>query len=163
MAQEGKGTGRKRGRPSKKSEAEQQAKDQEGSEDMVQETEVVEEEIEEVIPVGTDSGLLFATEETKTLELIFKGQKWVFTYKDLTWGDKNACVDQAQEWENGEFKFSVNKYYVKALSLMLVDTPIRPITETTLAKLDRRIGEQLIAIVPNPVEVPGEVEDLKKV
>ena len=159
MVQEGKGTGRKRGRPSKKSEANQQVKDQEGSEDMVKETEVIEEEI----PVGTDSGILFASEETKTLEIIFKGQKWVFTYKDLTWGDKNTCVDQAQEWNNGEFTFSVNTYYVKALSLMLVDTPIRPITETTLAKLDRRIGEQLIAIVPNPVEVPGEVEDLKKV
>ena len=159
MAQEGKGTGRKRGRPSKKSEANQQVKDQESSEDMVKETEVIEEEI----PVGTDSGILFASEETKTLEIIFKGQKWVFTYKDLTWGDKNTCVDQAQEWNNGEFTFSVNTYYVKALSLMLVDTPIRPITETTLAKLDRRIGEQLIAIVPNPVEVPGEVEDLKKV
>ena len=158
MVQEGKGTGRKRGRPSKKSEAEQQAKDHEGSEDMVQETATIKEDY----PVGTDSGSLFASEETKTLEIIFKGQKWVFTYKDLTWGDKNACVDQAQEWENGEFKFSVNKYYVKALSLMLVDTPIRPITETTLAKLDRRIGEQLVAIVPNPVEMPGEVEDLKK-
>ena len=158
MAQEGKGTGRKRGRPSKKSEANQQVKDQEGSEDMVKETEVIEEEI----PVGTDSGILFASEETKTLEIIFKGQKWVFTYKDLTWGDKNTCVDQAQEWNNGEFTFSVNTYYVKALSLMLVDTPIRPITETTLSKLDRRIGEQLVAIVPNPVEMPGEVEDLKK-
>ena len=104
MAQEGKGTGRKRGRPSKKSEANQQVKDQEGSEDMVKETEVIEEEI----PVGTDSGILFASEETKTLEIIFKGQKWVFTYKDLTWGDKNTCVDQAQEWNNGEFTFSVN-------------------------------------------------------
>ena len=159
MAQEGKGTGRKSGRPRKNPEATQQVKDQEGSEDMVKETEVIEEDF----PVGTDSGILFASEETKTLEIIFKGQKWVFTYKDLTWGDKNACVDQAQEWDNGEFKFSVNTYYVKALSMMLVDTPIRPITETTLAKLDRRIGEQLIAIVPNPVEIPGEVEDLKKV
>ena len=158
MVQEGKGAGRKRGRPRKNPEATQQVKDQEGSEDMVQETETIVEDF----PVGTDSGSLFASEETKTLEIIFKGQKWVFTYKDLNWGDKNACVDQAQEWDNGEFKFSVNKYYVKALSLMLVDTPIRPITETTLAKLDRRIGEQLVAIVPNPVEMPGEVEDLKK-
>ena len=158
MVQEGKGTGRKRGRPSKKSEANQQVKDQEGSEDMVQETETIVEDF----PVGTDSGSLFASEETKTLEIIFKGQKWVFTYKDLNWGDKNACVDQAQEWDNGEFKFSVNKYYVKALSLMLVDTPIRPITETTLAKLDRRIGEQLISIVPNPVETPQETEEIKK-
>lgn len=158
MVQEGKGTGRKRGRPRKNPEATQQVKDQEGSEDMVQETETIVEDF----PVGTDSGSLFASEETKTLEIIFKGQKWVFTYKDLNWGDKNACVDQAQEWDNGEFKFSVNKYYVKALSLMLVDTPIRPITETTLAKLDRRIGEQLISIVPNPVETPQETEEIKK-
>ena len=158
MVQEGKGTGRKRGRPRKNPEATQQVKDQEGSEDMVQETETIVEDF----PVGTDSGSLFASEETKTLEIIFKGQKWVFTYKDLNWGDKNACVDQAQEWENGEFKFSVNKYYVKALSLMLVDTPIRPITETTLAKLDRRIGEQLISIVPNPVETSQETEEIKK-
>jgi len=158
MVQEGKGTGRKRGRPRKNPEATQQVKDQEGSEDMVQETETIVEDF----PVGTDSGSLFASEETKTLEIIFKGQKWVFTYKDLNWGDKNACVDQAQEWDSGEFKFSVNKYYVKALSLMLVDTPIRPITETTLAKLDRRIGEQLISIVPNPVETPQETEEIKK-
>ena len=158
MVQEGKGTGRKRGRPRKNPEATQQVKDQEGSEDMVQETETIVEDF----PVGTDSGSLFASEETKTLEIIFKGQKWVFTYKDLNWCDKNACVDQAQEWDNGEFKFSVNKYYVKALSLMLVDTPIRPITETTLAKLDRRIGEQLISIVPNPVETSQETEEIKK-
>ena len=43
-----------------------------------------------------------------------------------------------------------------------MDTPIRPITETTLAKLDRRIGEQLISIVPNPVETPQETEEIKK-
>ncbi|MAE81671.1 MAG: hypothetical protein CMB80_02960 [Flammeovirgaceae bacterium] len=157
MVQEGKGTGRKRGRPRKSPVASEQVQDQEGSEVTVEDTEGVED-----FPIGTDSGSLFASEELKTLELIFKGQKWVFTYKDLNWGDKNSCVDQAQEWEGGEFKFSVNKYYVQALQKMLVDTPIRPITETTLAKLDRRIGEQLIAIVPNPVELPEEVEELKK-
>ena len=42
---------------------------------------------------------------------------------------------------------------------MLTETPIRPITETTLSKLDRAIGEQLVAIVPQPVE--SSVQDLK--
>ena len=158
MVQEGKGTGRKRGRPKKNSEATQQVKDQEGSEDMVQETETIKEDY----PVGTDSGSLFASEDVKTLEIIFKGQKWVFTYRDLNWGDKNACVDQAQEWQGGEFRFSINRYYVKALAMMLIDTPIRPISETTLQKLDRRIGEQLVGIVPNPVEINEDVEVLKK-
>ena len=157
MVQEGKGRGRKRGRPRKSSVASEQVKGQEGSEVMDEGTVGIGD-----FPVGTDSGSLFASEELKSLEIIFKNQKWVFTYKDLNWGDKNICVDQAQEWSDGEFKFSVNKYYVKALSMMLVDTPIRPITDITLSKLDRRIGEQLIAIVPNPVELPEEVEELKK-
>ena len=42
---------------------------------------------------------------------------------------------------------------------MLTHTPIRPITETTLNRLDRRIGEQLVAIVPQPVE--QVIPDLK--
>ena len=43
---------------------------------------------------------------------------------------------------------------------MLTSAPIKPITETTLNQLDRHIGEQLIAIVPQPVE--AAVEDVKK-
>ena len=41
MVQEGKGAGRKRGRPRKNPEATQQVKDQEGSEDMVQELSLI--------------------------------------------------------------------------------------------------------------------------
>ena len=43
---------------------------------------------------------------------------------------------------------------------MLTDTPITPVTETTLNNLDRAIGEQLIALVPQPVE--QNVEEAKK-
>ena len=43
---------------------------------------------------------------------------------------------------------------------MLTDTPIRPITETTLNQLDRSIGEKLTSIVPQPVE--QAVDDVKK-
>ena len=106
MAQEGKGTGRKRGRPRKNPEATQQVKDQEGSEDMVQETEVVEEEIEEVIPVGTDSGLLFATEETKTLELIFKGQKWVLLIKILLGAIKMRVLTKLRNGKTGNLNLA---------------------------------------------------------
>ena len=35
---------------------------------------------------------------------------------------------------------------------MLTEAPIKPITETTLNRLDRMIGERLIEIVPQPVE-----------
>jgi hypothetical protein len=113
------------------------------------------------LPMGTDASLLYAGHEEKVLEIIHAGQRWHFKYKDLSWGQKNACIDEAQQWDTTEgFKFSVSKYYAAALTRMLTDTPIRPVTETTLNQLDRVIGEQLIALVPQPVE--PAVETVKK-
>ena len=129
------------------------------AEDSVKdETADQEEEIQE----GTDPSILFADSNEHTLEFVFKGKKWSFHYRDMTWGEKNDCIYAAQIWTNGEFKFSISKYYVMALQKMLTRSPIRPITETTLARLSRDIGEALTSIVPNPME-EGEVEAVKKV
>jgi len=120
------------------------------------EEEVVEEVAEDVdteLPFGEDPSALFASSKEKTLELEFAGKRWHFKYREMTWGEKNYCVDKAQTWDaNGGFQFSVSTYYAAALTKMLTDTPIRPITETTLNRLDRVIGEALISIVPQPVE-----------
>ena len=114
------------------------------------------------IEVGSDPGDLFASEEEKTLEVLHQGKKWVFKYKEMTWGDKNKCLDEAQEWKGGDFKFSISISYAIALTKMLTTTPVRPITEMTLQKLDRTVGEQLTAIVPQPIEAPPDLEALKK-
>ena len=111
------------------------------------------------LPMGTDSSFLFAGREEKVLEIVHAGQRWQFKYKDLSWGQKNACVDEAQRWDpEAGFQFSVSKYYAAALTRMLTDTPIHPVTETTLNQLDRAIGEKLISLVPQPV-----VQDLDEV
>ena len=125
--------------------------------EVPQEVPVVSDEL----PMGTDGSLLYAGREEKVLEIVHAGQRWAFKYKDLSWGQKNACIDEAQQWDTTEgFKFSVSKYYAAALTRMLTDTPINPITETTLNNLDRAIGEKLIALVPQPVE--QNVEEIKK-
>ena len=125
--------------------------------EVPQEVPVVSDEL----PIGTDGSLLYAGREEKVLEIVHAGQRWAFKYKDLSWGQKNACIDEAQQWDTTEgFKFSVSKYYAAALTRMLTDTPINPITETTLNNLDRAIGEKLIALVPQPVE--QNVEEIKK-
>ena len=126
--------------------------------EVPQEVPVVSDEL----PMGTDGTLLYAGREEKVLEIVHAGQRWAFKYKELSWGQKNACIDEAQQWDATEgFKFSVSKYYAAALTRMLTDTPINPITETTLNNLDRAIGEKLIALVPQPVE--PSVEAVKKV
>jgi len=125
--------------------------------EVPQEVPVVSDEL----PIGTDGSLLYAGREEKVLEIVHAGQRWHFKYKDLSWGQKNACIDEAQQWDTTEgFKFSVSKYYAAALTRMLTDTPISPITEATLNNLDRAIGEKLIALVPQPVE--QNVEEIKK-
>jgi len=119
-----------------------------------------DEEEDDVLPLGEDSSALFVSGQEKTIEVVHGGKRWIFKYKEMSWGEKNACVDAAQTWDqNNGFNFSLSKYYAAALTRMLTETPIRPITETTLSKLDRAIGEQLVAIVPQPVE--PNVQDLK--
>ena len=117
----------------------------------------------EPLPKGVDSGDLFASEDEQELEIVHKGQTWTFRYRDLTWGDKNYCIDQAQQWEGDQFKFSVQRYFAAALTRMIISSPIRPITELTLQKLDRVVGEKLITIVPSPVEETAALDEVKKV
>jgi len=128
-----------------------------------QEPQVDEAVQEEVIPeilMGDDPSVLFASQEEKSIEIIHAGRKWIFKYRELTWGDKNLCIDDAQSWDSvGGFNFSISKYYAAALTRMLTVTPIRPITVSTLNRLDRVIGERLVEIVPQPVE--QQVPDLK--
>ena len=115
--------------------------------------EEVEEEVDTELPLGEDPSALFASSKEKTLEIEFAGKRWQFKYRQMTWGEKNYCIDKAQTWDaSGGFTFSVATYYAAALTKMLTDTPIRPITETTLNRLDREIGEALVSIVPQPVE-----------
>ena len=164
MTTQGDGTvKRKRGRPRKNPVSEQVINDQEGTgEGMAQAS--VTTPAEEPLPRGVNSGDLFASEEEHELEIVHKGQTWSFKYKDLTWGDKNFCIDQAQQWDTdgGSFKFSIQKYFAAAITRMLTSTPIRPITEMTLQSLDRAVGEKLIQIVPNPVEDTEILDEVKK-
>jgi len=129
----------------------------------VEEPETVVEPGPEPLPKGVNSGDLFASEDELELEIKHRGQIWSFKYKDLTWGDKNYCIDQAQVWEGDTFRFSVQKYYAAALTRMIISSPIRPITDLTLQKLDRAVGEKLIQIVPNPVEDAATLDEVKKV
>ena len=117
---------------------------------------------EEELIEGTDPSVLFADSNEHSLELQYQGKKGTFYYRDMSWGEKNECVDAAQVWDSGDFSFSISKYYVMALQKMLIRSPVRPITETTLSRLNREIGEALTSIVPNPME-QGTVEAVKKV
>jgi len=169
MTTQGDGTvKRKRGRP-RKNPASTEGTVIEGT--VVDQTDIgigtVSEDTPESVPLprGVNSGDLFASEEEHELEIVHKGQVWSFRYKDLTWGDKNYCIDQAQQWDTdgASFRFSVQKYFAAALTRMLTSTPIRPVTELTLQNLDRAVGEKLISIVPNPVEDTSVLDEVKKV
>ena len=122
----------------------------------------VEPEIEEpVLEAGTNPGDLFTETEEKTLEIVHKNKKWVFKYKDLSWKDKYDCVDAAASIEGEDFSFSLSRYYMTALGKMLTHSPIQPLTETTISRLDKDVGAQLISIVPPPAD-EAVISGLKK-
>ena len=106
---------------------------------------------------GTDGNELFVQDHLKTLEIFHNDKKWSFTYKDLSWAEKYKCVDAAQIWKDGEFTFSLASYYMSGLVAMIVDSPIKPFTETIIGKLDTAVVAQLVAIVPTPAdpEIPA--------
>ena len=134
------------------------------SSEAVVNSEVAPEEPEEVIQplaTGTDGSELFVAQNLKTVEIFHNDKKWVFTYKDLSWAEKYKCVDAAQIWKEGEFSFSLASYYVAALVAMIVDSPVKPFTPTTLGQLDAAVVAQLIAVVPTPAD-PEIPEAAKK-
>ena len=112
-----------------------------------------------VVPLetGTDGTELFVKQNLQSLEIFHNDKKWVFTYKDLSWAEKYKCVDAAQVWKEGEFSFSLAAYYVAALIAMVVDSPVKPFTATTLGQLDSSVVAQLITIAPTPAdpEIPA--------
>ena len=107
---------------------------------------------EPVLQTGTDGTELFVNESAKILEIYHNEKKWVFTYKVLSWAEKYKCVDAAQIWNQGEFSFSLSAYYAAALTSMIIDSPVKPFTETTLQKLDTDVVTQLLTIVPPPAD-----------
>lgn len=116
------------------------------------ESEVEEESQSEEMEEGIDSSELMASVLTKTLEVIHNNKVWKFQYRDLNWSEKYKCIDNSQDWVEGEFSFSLSKYYLNALEMMIVESPIRPLTATTIGNLDTSVVAQLVAVVPPPAD-----------
>ena len=131
------------------------------SAEPVESTVVTEEPVVEEPVTGTDGNELFVNEANQALEVTHNDKKWVFIYRELSWAEKYKCVDVAQVWNQGEFSFSLSAYYTAALIEMIVDSPVRPFTETTLSKLDTNVVAQLLTIVPPPAD-PEIPEQAKK-
>ena len=87
------------------------------------ESEVEEESQSEEMEEGIDSSELMASVLTKTLEVIHNNKVWKFQYRDLNWSEKYKCIDNSQDWVEGEFSFSLSKYYLNALEMMIVESP----------------------------------------
>ncbi len=115
----------------------------------------------EELELGINASELFASVDEKELEIVHNGKKWIFKYRDLSWKEKYDCVDAATSLTGDDFGFSLGKYYIIALTKMLTSSPITPLTETTISKLDKDVGAQLLAIVPNPSD-PTTIGNIKK-
>ena len=113
------------------------------------------------LEVGIDASELMSSGVVHTLDVIHNNKKWVFQYRDLNWSEKYRCIDASQEWTDGDFSFSLAKYYLNCLEVMITDSPIKPFTATTIGNLDTSVVAQLISVVPPPSDVDTP-ESIKK-
>ena len=86
------------------------------------------EQVEQILEVGTDPSELYANQETQELVIVHNDKTWIFKYRELSWKEKYDCVDAAASMDGDDVGFSLGTYYIEALKMMLVDSPIKPIT-----------------------------------
>lgn len=121
--------------------------------------------------VVNDGGLTLAdvmaeTSGVKELVIEVGSKTGRIVYRDLTFWERNLALSAATEYfadETGAMrtKFHLETYYEECLRHMIVQAPF-PINTVTLRGMSREVGEQLLAIVPHPMDWAAKAEATKK-
>ena len=107
----------------------------------------------EILPDGTDSNELFASQDTQEIVIPYKGKNWKFTTRQLTWKEKSECIKAGTEVNITRNKktitMNMNGYNVAYLMKSLVKAPF-PVTPVSFMKLDADFGDLLADAVIEP-------------
>ncbi len=94
--------------------------------------------------------------------IIYNGNKYVFTYKNVPWGSYLKFIESAWREINGVSSFDIGQYYEDMLLDSLISFPGdgNP-TRSILRQLHPEVFFQLQTIIPKP-SFGGEVDESKK-
>ena len=97
--------------------------------------------------------VLFTSEETKKVELEFKGQKIELILKELSWSKKNQILSRCFTYQSdGSVSFNLDRYLKDALCEIIVNAPWGQTTSIFLTRVNPTFGAMLEKLVPKAFE-----------
>jgi hypothetical protein len=102
------------------------------------------------MPSGTDADELFTDQTTKTVFVPYKGKKWEFEVRALTWEEEGELVSASTKMSvkkgqkgQAEAAFAVNTYNWLHIKKRVVKGPF-PINEATRRKISPAFGNLMV-------------------
>ena len=105
------------------------------------------------LPSGTDVNELFTDLTEKPISILYKGKKWDFTVRELTWEEEGELVSASTKMSmkrgqkgQAEAAFAVNTYNWLHIKKRVVKAPF-PMNEATRRKISPEFGELMIQYI----------------
>lgn len=115
------------------------------------------------LEIGTNPDELFASAETREIEIEYNNKMWKFVVRDLTWAEKNQIISESAIMKStnkgaAAARFDVNRYNQLYLEKTVVEGPFE-INRVNLLKLNAEFGDLLVANIVERSEIIEEDEE----
>ena len=105
----------------------------------------------EELPAGTDESELYADQNEQTVIIPYKGKKWEFTVRDLTWAEHQTIASKM-----ARMRVSANKAADATVDILegniahlmkaIIKAPF-PVNHATFLRLDKNFGRLLVRYI----------------
>lgn len=111
-----------------------------------------DEQMYEVLPIGTDVSKLFVSEVLEDIDIEFNGEVWQFTIKPITWASEGEIMNTAmnlnikgknKKSSDVNAKFNIGVYNREYLKRIIVKAPFA-VNDANLLRLDPKLGDLLV-------------------
>jgi len=114
----------------------------------------------------TLADVMAETSGVKELVIRVGDKTGTIVYRDLSFWERNLALSAATEYYSDEAgnmrtRFHLESYYEECLKRMIEQAPFT-INLITLRGMSREVGDQLVTIVPHPMDWAAKAEATKK-
>ena len=105
----------------------------------------------EELPVGTDESELYADQNERTVIIPYKGKKWEFTVRDLTWAEHQTIASKMARMRvsgnrAADATVDVLEGNITYLMKAIIKAPF-PVNRAAFLRLDKDFGRLLVRYI----------------
>jgi len=113
---------------------------------------------QDTLPIGTDENELYADQNERIVVIPYKGKRWEFTVRDLTWAEHQTIASKMARMRMGgkgatDAMVDILEGNIAYLLKAIVKAPF-PLTRASFLRLDKEFGRLLVQYIieNNPAE-----------